>query len=66
MVIAWNIEHPFYEVFVLGNNTRGAKVIDYSGLCLACAELMAHDNTTLDFIDNMRMITSTNMRMLLR
>lgn len=66
IVITWNIEHPFYEVFVLGNNTRGAKVIDYLVYCLACAELMAHDDTTLDFIDNMRMITSTNMRMLLR
>jgi hypothetical protein len=66
IVITWNIAHPFYDVFVRENNPRGAKVIDYFVYSLACAELMVHDEQSLDFVENMKSITAANMRTLLR
>jgi len=66
IVITWNIAHPFYDVFVRENNPRGAKVIDYFVYSLACAELMVHDEQSMDFVDNMKAITAANMRTLLR
>lgn len=66
VVITWNLVHPFYETFVLGNNPRGSKAIDYFVYSLACTELMVQDEQTADFVENMKALVASNMRTLLR
>lgn len=66
VVITWNTSHPFYDAFVLGNNPRGAKAVDYLVYSWAAAELLVNEPEAVEFIDEIKSIVSSNMRTLLR
>ncbi|PHA55264.1 hypothetical protein COF07_19205 [Bacillus wiedmannii] len=67
-VIVWNIDHPFYERFVIG--TKDDKTlstsIDFMIYSLATAELNIMNDETLDMIEEFKNIMSLNLNTLLR
>lgn len=68
-VIEWNIDHPFYEKFVLSNtdNTELVTAVDYLIYSIATSQLkvLADDNNKAEIIDQLISVMSNNMRTLL-
>lgn len=68
-VIEWNIDHPFYEKFVLSNtdNTELVTAVDYLIYSIATSQLkvLADDNNKSEIIDQLISVMSNNMRALL-
>ncbi len=67
IVIQWNVQHPFYQRFVLDQRSDGKLVsaVDFLVYSMACAELMIMSDETLDILSNLKSIISANMRTLL-
>jgi len=68
ILIRWNIEHPFYQRFVVDNisNERLVTAVDYLIYSMASAELkLRSDDETVELLSNLRSIMSSNMRTLL-
>ena len=68
-VIEWNIDHPFYEKFVVSNKDNASLVsaIDYLIYSIASSQLkvLGEDNEKAEIIDQLISIMSNNMRALL-
>ncbi|MED4061109.1 ATP-binding protein [Priestia megaterium] len=67
-VIVWNIDHPFYERFVVGTKDDKAlsTSIDFMIYSLATAELNIMNDETLDMIEEFKNVMSLNLNTLLR
>ena len=68
MVISWNIDHPFYEKFIMAlkDNKELLNGIDYLVFSLASAELMLNNEETYEVIDEFKNVMSLNLNTLLR
>ena len=68
-IIEWNIDHPFYEKFVLSNkdNTELVTAVDYLIYSIATSQLkvFADDDRKVEIIDQLISVMSNNMRALL-
>lgn len=68
-VIEWNIDHPFYDKFVVSNKDNASLVsaIDYLIYSIASSQLkvLGEDNEKSEIIDQLISIMSNNMRSLL-
>ncbi|MGN1297169.1 MAG: ATP-binding protein [Clostridia bacterium] len=68
-VIEWNIDHPFYDKFVVSNKDNASLVsaIDYLIYSIASSQLkvLGEDNEKAEIIDQLISIMSNNMRSLL-
>lgn len=68
-VIEWNIDHPFYDRFVLSNkdNRKLVSAVDYLIYSIAVSQLkvLGEDNNKAEIIDQLISIMSNNMRALL-
>ena len=68
-VIEWNIDHPFYEKFVLSNteNSELVTAVDYLIYSIAISQLkvLADDNNKAEIISQLISVMSNNMRALL-
>jgi len=67
IVIQWNIQHPFYQRFVLDQRSDGRLVtaVDFLVYSMASAELMMTNDDNLDTLVNLKSIISSNVRTLL-
>ena len=67
-VIAWNVDHPFYERFVVGTQEDKtlSTSIDFLVYSLATAELNIMNDQTLDMIEEFKNIMALNLNTLLR
>ncbi len=67
VVIIWNIDHPFYQRFVLDQRSDGRLVtaVDYLVYSMASAELTTMSADNLDLINSFKAIMSANVRTLL-
>ncbi|HSY42289.1 MAG TPA: ATP-binding protein [Candidatus Acidoferrum sp.] len=68
IIVRWNIDHPFYQRFVLENlqDKRIVSAADFLIYSLACAELIWFNNEeTTVLLDNLKQVISANMRTLL-
>lgn len=66
-VIQWNIEHPFYERFVLERKDDKTlrTSVDFLVYSLATAELTTLNDDNYEMIQNIKTVTSSNLRSLL-
>lgn len=68
-VIEWNIDHPFYEKFVVSNkdNNELVSAVDYLIYSIATSQLkvLGDDNDKAEIIDQLISVMSNNMRALL-
>lgn len=66
-IIRWNIDHPFYQRFVLEHKDDPTLLtsVDFLVYSLATAELTALNDENYDIIQNIRAILSLNLRVLL-
>jgi hypothetical protein len=67
VVIRWNIEHPFYQRFVIDQRSDGRLVtaIDYLVYSMAVAELSTFHDENCDLLNGFKAIVSSNVRTLL-
>ena len=67
IIIRYNIEHPFYQRFVLDyvNDGRAVTAADFLVWSMASAELRIIDEGNLDMINNFKAVLSANLRTLL-
>lgn len=67
IVIRWNIEHPFYQRFVIDNLLDGRLVtaVDFLIYSMAAAELRLRSDENVELLNSIRAIMSSNMRTLL-
>jgi hypothetical protein len=67
VVIRWNIEHPFYQRFILDQRSDGRLVtaVDYLIYSMATAELNTLSDDTQEVLNNYKAIVSSNVRTLL-
>lgn len=67
IVIRWNIEHPFYQRFILDQRSDGRLVtaVDYLIYSMATAELMTLSDDNREVLNNYKAIISSNVRTLL-
>ncbi len=67
VVITWNIDHPFYQRFVLDQRSDGRLVtaVDYLVYSMASAELALWSDDNVDMVSNFKSIMSANVRTLL-
>lgn len=67
-IIAWNIDHPFYERFVVANkgDKTMATSIDFLIYSLATAELDTMNDDNIEMIENLKATMSRNLNTLLR
>lgn len=65
--IDWNIDHPFYERFVLANrnNNEAFNAVDAMIFSIAVAELKTFDEDQQHLFDNWKTTFSMNLRILL-
>lgn len=65
--VDWNIDHPFYERFVLANrdNKEALNAVDALIFSMAAAELKVFDEDNREFVDTWKAIFSSNLRTLL-
>ncbi|HKB67825.1 MAG TPA: ATP-binding protein [Pyrinomonadaceae bacterium] len=65
--VDWNIDHPFYERFVLANrdNKEALNAVDAMIFSMAAAELKVFDEDNREFVDTWKAIFSSNLRTLL-
>lgn len=67
VVIRWNLEHPFYQRFVLDqrSDNRLVSAVDYLVYSMASAELHDINDDSRDLFNNFKAILSANLRTLL-
>ncbi|HIF60656.1 MAG TPA: hypothetical protein EYQ26_14385 [Rhodospirillales bacterium] len=67
VVVKWNIDHPFYQRFVLDQRSddRLVTAVDYLICSMASAELYFVDEDNLDLFVAMKIVMSANVRTLL-
>lgn len=67
VVIQWNVDHPFYQRFILENQDNPSMITatDFLIYSLAAAELKYDDDDSRVMIENIRSALSSNMRTLL-
>jgi len=67
VVIRWNIEHPFYQRFIIDQRADGRLVtaIDFLIYSMATAELHTINDESQELINTFKAITSSNVRTLL-
>ena len=67
VVIQWNVDHPFYQRFILENKDNPGMITatDFLIYSLAAAELKYDDDGSRVMIENIRGALSSNMRTLL-
>ncbi len=67
IILRYNVEHPFYQRFIVDNlhDGRMVKVADFLIYSMASAELKLHDDGDLDAVNNFKAIMSANLRTLL-
>jgi hypothetical protein len=67
IVIRWNIEHPFYQRFILDQRSDGRLVtaVDYLIYSMASAELMTLSEDSHEVLNSYKAIVSSNVRTLL-
>lgn len=67
ILIRWNIEHPFYQRFIIDQRDDGRLVtaIDYLIYSMASAELHTISEDHLEVMNNFKAMTSANIRTLL-
>lgn len=67
LVLRYNIEHPFYQRFILDNINEGRLVTaaDFLIYSMASAELRMLDGGDLDAVNNFKAVMSSNLRTLL-
>ncbi len=67
LVIQWNVDHPFYQRFILENqdNPDMITATDFLVYSLAAAEMKYDDDDSRVMIENIRSVLSSNMRTLL-
>src|SRR6266542_1785195 len=65
--VDWNIDHTFYERFVLANrdNKEARNAVDAMIFSMAAAELKVFDEGNREFVDTWKAIFSSNLRTLL-
>jgi len=63
----WNVDHPFYETFILGHqgDTHLLLAADYLVYSLAAAELRTFDEDQAGFLETWKTVFSSNLRTLL-
>lgn len=68
VVIAWNIDHPFYERFVVRTKEDKALAtsVDFLVYSMATAELGIFNDENLELIENFKTMMSMNLNTLLR
>ncbi len=66
-VIKWNVDHPFYERFVLENKSDRTLIssVDFLIYSMATAELTVLNEETFDTIQAIKTVMSSNLRSLL-
>jgi hypothetical protein len=66
-VIQWNIEHPFYERFILERKDDKTlrTSVDFLVYSLATAELTTLNPDNYEMIQNIKTVMSANLRSLL-
>ena len=67
IVIQWNVEHPFYQRFVLERKDDPTlrTSVDFLVYSLATAELMSANEDNFEVIQNIKSVMSSNLRSLL-
>ena len=67
LIITWNIDHPFYERFVLERREDKTLLtsVDFLVYSMASAELTTRSDENVQLIENIKTIMSTNLRSLL-
>ena len=67
IVIQWNIEHPFYQWFILDQRSDGRLVtaVDYLIYSMASAELKTLSEESHEVLNGYKAIVSSNVRTLL-
>ena len=67
IVIQWNIEHPFYQRFILDQRSDGRLVtaVDYLIYSMASAELKTLSEESHEVLNSYKAIVSSNVRTLL-
>ena len=67
LVLRYNVEHPFYQRFIVENVSDGRVVTaaDFLIYSMATAELKMLDNGELDAVNNFKAVMSSNLRTLL-
>lgn len=65
--IDWNIDHPFYERFVLANrdNRDALNAVDAMIYSMAAAELKVFDEDSREFVERWKAVFGSNLRTLL-
>jgi len=67
VILRYNVEHPFYQRFVVDNldNSRSVTAADFLIYSMATAELRMLDDGELDAVNNFKAVMSGNLRTLL-
>jgi hypothetical protein len=67
IIIRWNIEHPFYQRFIIDQRADGRLVtaIDYLIYSMATAELYSINEESQEMVNTFKAIISSNVRTLL-
>ncbi len=67
LVLRYNVEHPFYQRFVLENldDSRSVTAADFLIYSMATAEIRMLDDGELDAVNNFKAVMSANLRTLL-
>jgi hypothetical protein len=67
IILRYNIEHPFYQKFVIDNldDTRLVTTVDFLIYSMASSELRMLDAGELDMVNNFKAVMSANLRTLL-
>ncbi|MCX6829571.1 MAG: ATP-binding protein [candidate division Zixibacteria bacterium] len=67
IIITWNLQHPFYQRFILDQRSDGRLVtaVDYLIYSMAAAELTMTSDENIDQLNTLKAIISSNMRTLL-
>jgi hypothetical protein len=67
LVLRYNVEHPFYQRFVVDNldSSRSVTAADFLIYSMATAEIRMLDDGELDAVNNFKAVMSANLRTLL-
>lgn len=67
IILRYNVEHPFYQKFIVDNleDTRLVTTVDFLIYSMASAELRMLDSGELDAANNFKAVVSANLRTLL-
>lgn len=67
IILRYNVEHPFYQKFIVDNleDTRLVTTVDFLIYSMAAAELRMLDDGELDAANNFKAVVSANLRTLL-